>query len=268
MSRRLLVAACCCAALGVALPAAAGGPPQGISSDGYGITSPDGKLRYLALSSVSQTMVEAVNTRDGSLVTYASLRGNFAIPAIAWTATGLSADGKTLVVTTNPWLPDPTFVAFKDPYLDRKRVVRLNGNWSFDALSPRGRWLYLIQALPKNRYLVRAYDLKRGRLLTRVIADRREADGPMTGAPITRATSRDGRWAYTLYVRADSTAFVHALDTVHVEAVCVDLPWKDVSGWIWDTRLRLSRDGSKLTLKQFGGRNYAVVDTRSWKVTT
>ena len=130
MSRRLLVAASCCVALGIAVPAAADGPPQGISSDGYGISSPDGKLRYLALSSVSQTMVEAVNTRDGSLATYAQLRGQFAIPAIAWTATGLSADGKTLVVTTDPWLPDPTFVVFRAPYLEKKRVVRRIGNWS------------------------------------------------------------------------------------------------------------------------------------------
>jgi hypothetical protein len=50
--------------------------------------------------------------------------------------------------------------------------------------------------------------------------------------------------------------------------VCVDLPWKDVSGWIWDARLRLSRDETKLYLRQLGGRHGGVVDTRSWKVTS
>lgn len=265
MSRRLPIVICCAAVLGAAVPAAADGPPQGISSDGYGITSPDGKVRYLALSSPRQTMVEAVSTRDGSLDTYSELRGQFAIPAIAWTVTGLSGNGKKLVLTTYPGVPNPTFVVLRAPYLERERVVTLKGNWSYDAVSPGGHWLYLIQSLG-NRYLVRAYDLWRGRLLPRAIADRRE-EGPMTGAPITRASTRDGRWAYTLYVRGNNTAFVHALDTVRLRAVCVDLPWRDVSGWIWDARLRLDRNG-KLHVLDGTSRRYAVIDTRSWKVTT
>jgi len=266
MSRRLLIAACCCVALFTALSAAADGPPQGVSEDGAGITSPDGTLRYLAVNNGSKTILEALHVHDGTLMNWVWLNGVFAVPAISWTATGVSADGKTLVLTTYPWLTrSATFLVLRVPDLTTKRVVRLKGAWSFDAVSPNARTLYLIQGLP-GRYLVRAYDLRHGRLLERVIADRREK-GPMSGAPVTRAMSANGRWAYTLYLRGNGTGFVHALDTVGRAAVCVDLPWRAMDSWAWDARLWVSRDGRTLHLRQRGtnGRS-AVIDTRTWKL--
>jgi hypothetical protein len=44
----------------------------------------------------------------------------------------------------------------------------------------------------------------------------------MHGRPLSRATSRDGRFAYTLY-DSGTTPFVHALDTSTVSAKCIDL---------------------------------------------
>ncbi len=45
----------------------------------------------------------------------------------------------------------------------------------------------------------------------------------MQGLPMTRATSADGRLAYTLYSAEEP--FIHALDTVRGSAaVCIDLP--------------------------------------------
>ena len=55
----------------------------------------------------------------------------------------------------------------------------------------------------------------------------------MAGFPQTRATSPDGRWAYTLYEPAerDHPAFIHALDTKRGTAVCIDLdPLADQRG--------------------------------------
>ena len=46
----------------------------------------------------------------------------------------------------------------------------------------------------------------------------------MRGEPGTRATSADGRWAYTLYARQKHAPFVHALDTARRQAYCIDLP--------------------------------------------
>jgi hypothetical protein len=107
----------------------------------------------------------------------------------------------------------------------RKTIV-LPGWSTVDAISPHGRWLYLIHYPSRSdvsRYEVLAYDLPRGRLVPKPIVDPRDR-GAMTGFPISRVTSPDGRWAYTLYGRPSGGPFVHALDTAGVRAICVDLP--------------------------------------------
>ena len=54
--------------------------------------------------------------------------------------------------------------------------------------------------------------------------DRLVSKAIMGGQPATRATTPDGRWAYTLYARAKGKPFVHALDTARRQAFCIDLP--------------------------------------------
>src|SRR5207248_5019905 len=197
MNCRLTVLILSCAVAIGAATARADGPPQGIVSDGSGITSPDGTLRYLAADNGHTTLLQAIRVHDGTLMSEAWFEGAYAIPAIAWTATGLTANGKTLVLTSYPWTANPRFAVVGVPTFDHRRVVRLRGHWAYDAISPDGRTLFLIQYLTSAkvvRYVVRAYDVKAGHLLPGAIADRRE-EGPMTGSPITRATTRDGRWA-------------------------------------------------------------------------
>ena len=104
----------------------------------------------------------------------------------------------------------------------------LKGDFGFDALSPHGRTLYLIQHVSAEdlfQYRVRAYDLQTGKLLSRVVADKRQEDWNMNGFPVARATTADGRWVYTLYSNPNNYPFVHALDTMHKTAVCIGLPW-------------------------------------------
>ena len=96
--------------------------------------------------------------------------------------------------------------------------------------------MYLLQYLGKpgaaaQPYAVRAYNWKTKTLYPGAIVDRREPDEKMTGLPMTRTGTASG-WAYTLYSRADKRPFVHALDTVHRRAFCVDLPWKDSDSWV------------------------------------
>ncbi|HST26050.1 MAG TPA: hypothetical protein VLJ76_08660 [Gaiellaceae bacterium] len=266
MARRLLIAVCFAFLVVGTGIAAADGPPQGISENGTGVASPDGTVRYVTLADGSKTLLEVVNARNGSVENWVWLKGVFALPAIGWAADGLSADGKTLVLTTYPWVGrSKTFLVLRVPNLTTKRVVTLKGAWSYDAISPNALTLYLIQGQP-GRYLVRAYDLHQGRLLKRVIADRRE-QGPMTGSPVTRAASPGGRWDYTLYLRGNGTGFIHALDTVRRAAVCIDLPWQAMDSWVYSARLWVSRDGRAVHLREVGvnGRT-AVVDTRTWKL--
>jgi hypothetical protein len=262
---RLVLVVCLAALAAAALssPIAADGPPQGVAQDGIGIVSPDGTTRYVTWTTGSNVLLEAVNTRGGTIVNEVLLHGPFAIPAISWTPTGITPDGKTLVLATWPWRSGPaTFLVLSVPDFATKQVVKLRGSWSFDAISPRARTLFLIQsAAGGGHYRVRAYDLRRHRLLKRVVADRRER-GPMVGAPAGRTQTRDGRWIYTLYERGDGSAFVHVLDAVRGTAVCVDLTSR---GWgdPWGTHMWLSRDGRSLHLRQTG--LAVVLDTRAWR---
>ena len=69
---------------------------------------------------------------------------------------------------------------------------------------------------------MRAYDVASRRLLPGPITDPRNPDEKMTGFPMTRTTSADGRWAYTLYSGGEEN-FVHALDLARGRAFCIDL---------------------------------------------
>ena len=132
---------------------------------------------------------------------------------------GSPADGRTLVLIT-PRTSFPrartTLLVLGARGLASRETIRLRGDFSFDAISPQGRLVYLIQynqPTDPTRYLVRAYDLQHGRLLHAPVVDPQERGEKMRGNPLSRAVSPDGRWAYTLYDGAGGTPFVHALDT-------------------------------------------------------
>ena len=101
MRRALLFAA----ALALAAPAAAhagGGGGITASYGGQAITGPDGKYGYIAVPARHDSVVQVFH--DGLWVRWKTFKGAFAIPQAAWdgTKTGLSADGKTLVLAEIP----------------------------------------------------------------------------------------------------------------------------------------------------------------------
>ncbi len=113
-------------------------------------------------------------------------------------------------------------------------TIRIRGDLTVDALSPNGRWLYLVEHMGSSddtpsRYRVRAYDLRTHRLLSRVIADKRQRGWLMQGFPLHRTETADGGRVYTLYQAGGNYPFVHALDTVNRTAFCIGLPipWRD-----------------------------------------
>jgi hypothetical protein len=205
-------------------------PVLGVDVGSTGVGSSDGS-RYVTIPAGARTIVERVAQHGGQVLASRSVRGTFTIPAVAYdgSAGGLSADGATLVLieprTSFPRSTTRLLVLSADR-LKPRRLVTLQDDFSFDALSPDGSLLYLIHYVSPNdptRYLVQAYDTLRGRLLAKPIVDPDEPGEKMRGNPLTRATSADGRWAYTLYDGAGSTPFVHALDTVGRSAHCIDL---------------------------------------------
>ena len=123
--------------------------------------------------------------------------------------------------------------------------------------------MYLIQYSQANLsdYAVRAYDLRARRLFRAPVVDPDEADEPMTGAPVTRATSPDGRWAYTLYNSAPHP-FVHALDTERRTAVCIDLDGFRRGTWGMTLELR----GPTLSVVGRAGKVLARIDTRTHRL--
>jgi hypothetical protein len=217
---------------------------------------------------------------EGRVVTRTVLPGAFGVPLVTLSGGehgGLSPDGRTLVLGNNV-RPDGTlrtrsqFAVVSTPKLALARTISLRGDYSFDALSPRGTWLYLIHHMATasgTRYQVRAYDLRAGKLLPGVIADKRQADWLMAGYPVSRATSTGGRWVYTLYQQPDNYPFVHALDTVNRTAVCIGLPWQ----WAGDAQGRaigtakLSLAGHTLTIAGgIGSQQGFTLDTSTFKV--
>lgn len=249
--------------LWVAAVAAASGPtvpPVGTSWPG--VVSPSGRIHYMAFLRPHATLVKAVRTRDGDVVARRTIAGRFGVPAPTFDRLGgLSSDGRTLVLEQldRPSLPRASsrFIVLDTRRLLVRRSFILRGDYSFDALSPHGTLLYLIEHIDQIRYRVRALDLQTGGLLRRSVTDYRDGGTTMRGWPAARAT-RAG-WAYTLYVGGTRT-FVHALDTIHARAVCIFLPWP-TEGTLYGGTLTLH--GTLLRARLFERQFHPVqIDTR------
>jgi len=274
MLRSLLIAAV--AALALAPTATAdGGAGPGVLQGGPGVRAPSGKIRYVAIPG-ARTTVEVVRTTNGEVLTWRTYRGSWGIPQVAFDGSrgGLSHDGRTLVLGEAARPPtalrsQTRFLVIDTKRLQVRQTVKLNGDFAFDAVSPDGRKLYLIQhvsAANVNRYVVRAYDLGGRRLLPGRIADRTQRGWVMQGYPVTRLTSGGGRWAYTLYQNPGGYPFVHALDTVRGVAHCIGIPWTGNQNALFRTRLSLRDGGRVLELTGRGGRPLHVIDTRTYRV--
>jgi hypothetical protein len=256
-----------------AAPAHADGlPVLGVDVGSSGVASSNG-ARYVTIPTGSRTIVARVAQRGGQVLAWRSLRGSFTIPAVAYdgSASGLSADGKTLVLI-EPRTSFPRratkLLALRSDGLQPDRVVKLQGDFSFDAVSPDGSWLYLIHYVSPNdptRYLVQAYDLRRGRLLAKPIIDPHQPGEKMRGNPLSRTISSDGRWAYTLYDGAGATPFVHALDTVARAAHCIDLDGIAAGTDLSQLRLGIDRNDKNLVVRNNGSPLF-LVDLRTLHV--
>jgi hypothetical protein len=244
------------------------GPSPGVAP--AGILSHDGKIRYVALRAGRGTLVEAISRGDGVVRKTRYLKGFYGIPMVAYDGStgGLSRDGRRLVVYSPGRCCSSTRYVVLDPRSLRVQSrILLHGDFGFDALSPDGSLMYLIHLKRSNGsgfdYDVRALDVSTGRLFPGSIVDRREPDEKMTGIPMTRVGSDDASWAYTLYAKPDSGAFVHALHTTAREAFCIDLTLSLSGGELGHVRMRL-RGGSLLL--RFRGRTVATIDTRTFEV--
>jgi hypothetical protein len=276
MLRRLTATAFVLAGLVfVSAPAAAGdGPGPYTMQGGEGVLSPDGSLRYLALAvgGGEWTSLQSIRTADGRGRAQADLSGAWGVSTMfgdgRWTS--LSPDGRTLVLaqTIGNTNGQSSFLVYDPRTAKFRQSIVLEGNYTFDALSPEGRRLYLIQhvsVMNGSRYVVRAYDLRKERLLPGRIADRTQKGWVMQGYPVTRTTSSDGRMVYTLYDNPGGYAFVHALDTVRGVAHCVGLPLTSRDP-IYD--IALAVHGKSLAVRGHTRRLRYEIDTTTWRLSS
>ena len=271
--RRLLVLFVALAALSA--PAASGnGSPYspGLAYGWPGIAGSDG-VNYVTLGPSKWTMVAAVRARDGRVLRTRTVRGFYGVPLVAYNgvAGGLSGSEKSLVLSSYGPVPGQRgttrLVVLDTKTLAPGRRVVLDGSWSLDAVSPDAETLFVTEHLragDRPLYRIRPLTTRSGQL-GRPIVDRLEGEDDMTGAPVARAASVGGRWAYTLYARRGGEPFVHALDTVKRQAYCIDLPLHLDYDRQWLLRLGLARPHT-LSVSLVGSGRLATVDTDTWKV--
>lgn len=265
-----LLAATATAVVWSTTAASGAGPSPGVSQGGAGLRS--GEVRYVASPAGGSTLVQATD-RDGRALHQLTVRGTWGLPLVAYdnTVEGLVNGGRNLLLAQQIYTGDgrlrkpTTFKLLDARTLKVMRVIRLAGTFSFDAASPDGRYVYLVEYFSTEDptlYRVRAYDLRQGKLLAKIVSDRRSWQTGMQGMPISR-TWKNG-WAYTLY-GGNARPFIHALNTRGLEAVCIDMPWRGSPQRIFDFRLRTDGDG-RLVVRGPHGRALVVIDRQSFKI--
>jgi hypothetical protein len=271
MRRLALCLAVVVAAL-VAAPVVLADGPLYVVQGGAGVAAPGGANHWVTVSDGTRgTLLEKV-TAGGRVDYWIRFKGSWGTPTLAagtQTGQGLSHDGSTLVLESTPGPPYATPSRFLVVNLSRMRVVRtivLRGYFSFDALSPDASRMYLIEytrAGDVSHYIVRAFDMRTQRLLPGKIVDRTDDEKTMAGYAVTRTTSADGRWVYTLYQKPSGAPFVHALDTVAGVAHCIDLP---ANHGLYNIVLSMRNGGRTLALDWKSGKSWLRVAVGSWQI--
>jgi hypothetical protein len=271
---------CLAAAVGalVIAPSALADGPLLVTQGGAGVASRDAAFHYVAVpDGTSGTLVEKIDVAHARVFWWMRLPGSWGTPTVGnggVTGQGLSRDGRTLVLAalSGPFASPSKFLVVDPRRMKILRTIALRGSFSFDALSPNGSRMYLIQythaaSNDLTHYIVRGYDLRTNRLMPGKIADRRENEDSMAGYAQTRTTSADGRWVYTLYQKPSGEPFVHALDTVRAAAYCVDLPSSPSTNQaLYNVVLSLRNHDRTLAVHWRSGRPWLNVAVGSWSI--
>jgi hypothetical protein len=254
------------AALALAGSAYAAYPGTYAQPDSYGLVS--GSTRFTVSQNGASTHIDALNVHSLALRRSANVDGKYGVPTMipANVRLGMFRDGTSFVLQSVANQSQTSFVVVRTSDLSVLRTISLKGSFSFDALSPDGTRLYLIQHTSDDfqHYVVRAYDLTENTLLPGRIADKTQRGWVMRGWPVSRVATANGRWVYTLYTNPSGFPFVHALDTVKGVAHCVGIAWKGSQDELTSYRLRVA--GNRLLVLAGSGAVYRSIDRTTWSV--
>lgn len=217
--------------LAVALLLSGGGFP-GATFGGTGVQG--ASVNYVAVPHT----VQVVRRETGEVNRWRRLKRAYGVPVAAFdgSVTGLYADERTLVLSevSNDSPTRRSRIVVLNPFDLRPRTsLSLPGVYTVHALSPDGRFIYLI------RYTAPIRDIDRHEL---TVYDFEHPGAPepierATGTPLSRV--EDGDVVYTLY--GPNEPFVRVLDTAKRTVKRIPLPGL-LPAHVTGMRLSLARD--------------------------
>lgn len=205
------------------------------------------------------TTISILDTSSGVTVRTLNIPGKYSTADRGYADSMLSGDGRWLALRAQNTPEGATSIALVDTQAGKLvKTVHLYGDFTLDAISPKGTILYLLEyyQIGTSHYNVRAYDVNANQLLPDSIVDKNDLGDKMQGVALTRQMSDDGDMAYTLYINpVTNKAFIHILwltDTINGSvpfpaiARCLDLPVGNSSSLLHYYTLTLSQDGKTL----------------------
>jgi hypothetical protein len=233
------------------------------------MASRDGASVYMISPQDDGTVVTRIRGSDRTAQVKRRLPGSFEWPVVAGVKGGLSHDGSTLVLSGHPAAGVSRFAVLDAKTLQLERMLSLRGTYSFDAMSPDASRLYVIRFLSEDgsHYAVQGLDMTDDHPVAKTLVEKGEPGEAMSGRALTRTSSPDGNWVYTLYDGTSGEPFVHALSTVDNFTVCIDLEALEGREDLASLRLELGRNDHTLAVNDSSG-PVALVDTESFVVST
>jgi DNA-binding beta-propeller fold protein YncE len=205
------------------------------------------------------TSISVFDTISGAILRTLNIPGNYSTADRGYADSMLSGDGSWLALRAQDTPAGTTSIALVDTQVGKLvKTIHLNGDFTLDAISPKGTVLYLLEYYQTgtSHYNVRAYDFNANQLIAGSIVDKNDLGDKMQGEALTRQMSEDGDMAYTLYINpVTNKAFIHILwladivnNSIPFPAIarCLDLPVGNSPALLHYYTLTLSHDGKTL----------------------
>jgi len=204
-----------------------------------GTPSPD----WTHLYTLNGPLLVDLDPQTGATLRTLRLPGYYQLPPAdsAGVPGGLSQNGQWLVLESQSVANTSRLLLVDTSYAKPPDQIDLKGDFTFDAVSNDGDRIFLIEHVSDTHYFVRRFDVRIGQLDPNVIIDKSDGDAAMAGLRLYGLASPDGSFLYSVYIRQDKSAFIHALSLSDLGlAYCIELPGSGK----WS--LALSADGAHL----------------------
>src|SRR2546421_984059 len=137
----------------------------------------------------AHTRVSVLDTGSGTTVRVFNIPGSYSTADQGYADSMLSGDGHWLALREQHAPVGVTSIALVDTQAGKLvKSIQLNGDFTLDAVSPKGTMLYLLEYYQTgtSHYNVRAYDINANQLLDGSIVDKNDLGDKMQGVALTR----------------------------------------------------------------------------------